>query len=127
MAAGMKRTLAIGYDAALERLPEALAGEGFGVLTRIDVRDTLKAKLGVDVRRYQILGACNPPLAHRALSAEPDIGVMLPCNVAVYEEGEHAVVVAVDPLETIAAGNAALRPIAEDVRARLVRVLDRLA
>jgi uncharacterized protein (DUF302 family) len=127
MATELKRTLAIEYDAALDRLPPALAAEGFGVLTRIDLRETLRAKLGVDFRRYQILGACNPPLAHRALTAELDVGVMLPCNVVVYEEDDHAVVVAIDPMETIAARSDALRPIAEEVRGRLARVLDRLA
>ena len=127
MATGMKRTLAAGFDAAVERLPDALKSEGFGVLTRIDVRDTLQAKLGVEFRRYQIFGACNPPLAHRALTEELDIGVMLPCNVVVYEEGDHAVVLAVDPMQTVAAHSDVLRPIAEEVRARLSRVLDRLA
>ena len=126
MAAGMKRTLAVGYDAAVERLPEALASEGFGVLTRIDVRDTLRAKLDVAFRRYEIVGACNPSLAHRALSAELEVGVMLPCNVVVYEDGDHAVVIAVDPMQTVAAHSDVLRPIADEVRARLGRVLDRL-
>jgi uncharacterized protein (DUF302 family) len=126
MATSTRRTLSIGYEAAIERLPEALATEGFGVLTQIDVRDTLKAKLGVDFRRYKIFGACNPPLAHRALGADLDVGVMLPCNVVVYEEGDHAVVLAVDPMQTVAAQSEALRPIAEEVRARLARVLDRL-
>ena len=126
MATGMKRTLSIGFDAAVEQLPEALKKEGFGVLTRIDVRDTLQAKLGVEFRRYQILGACNPPLAHRALSADLDVGVMLPCNVVVYEEGDHAVVLAIDPMETVAAHSDALRPIAEEVRARLTRVLEQI-
>jgi uncharacterized protein (DUF302 family) len=127
MGTGMKRSLAVGYDAAVAGLPEALKTEGFGVLTEIDVRDTLQAKLGVEFRRYKIFGACNPPLAHRALQAELDIGVMLPCNVIVYEDGDHAVVIAVDPMQTIAAQSDALRPIAEEVRARLSRVLDRLA
>lgn len=126
MATSTKRTLSMGYDAAVEKLPEALKAEGFGVLTQIDVRDTLQAKLGVDFRRYKIFGACNPPLAHRALSAELDVGVMLPCNVVVYEEGDHAVVLAVDPMQTVAAQSAALRPIAEEVRDRLARALERL-
>lgn len=126
MVAVIARTLASTYDEALAALPEALASEGFGVLTRIDMAETLKAKLGVEFRRYQILGACNPPLAHRALSAEPDIGVMLPCNVIVYEDGDHALVRAIDPMGTIAAQTPALVPIAEEVRARLARALDRL-
>jgi uncharacterized protein (DUF302 family) len=122
----LKRTLSIGYDAAMERLPDALKSEGFGVLTQIDVRDILRAKLGVEFRRYRIFGACNPPLAHRALTAELDVGVMLPCNVVLYEEGDHAVVLAIDPMQTVAAHSDTLRPIADEVRARLERVLDRL-
>jgi len=127
MKAGMKKNLTIGYDEALAQLPEALKSEGFGVLTEIDVRDTLKKKLGADFRRYKILGACNPPLAHRALSAELDVGIMLPCNLIVYEGDDgRAVVNAVDPMQTIAAQEPALKPIAEEVRARLGRVLERL-
>ncbi|HET7499404.1 MAG TPA: PDDEXK nuclease domain-containing protein [Kofleriaceae bacterium] len=77
-------------------------------------------------RRYKILGACNPPLAYRALQAELGVGVMLPCNVVVYEDGERTVVVAIDPMETVAAGSAALRPIADEVHGKLARVLERL-
>jgi uncharacterized protein (DUF302 family) len=124
---GVKKVLTVGYDEALARVPVALQEEGFGVLTEIDVRDTLKRKLGADFRRYRILGACNPAFAHRALQADLDIGVMLPCNVVVYEGDDgHAVVTAVDPMQTVAAQSAALRPIAEEVRARLQRALDRL-
>jgi uncharacterized protein (DUF302 family) len=126
MATSMKKTLAIGYDAAIAALPEALKREGFGVLTQIDIRDTLQAKLGVDFRRYKIFGACNPPLALRALTADLDAGVMLPCNVVVYEEGDRAVVLAVEPMQTVAAHSPALRPIAEEVEARLARVLEHL-
>ncbi len=122
----MQRILALPYDAVLAKLPDALKAEGFGVLTQIDVQETLREKLGVEFRRYKILGACNPPLAHRALQAELTIGVMLPCNVIAYEQGDSTVVVAVDPMETVAAGSAALRPIAEEVRDKLARVLDRL-
>jgi uncharacterized protein (DUF302 family) len=127
MIPAIQKTLSLGYDAVLAKLPEALKAEGFGVLTEIDVRDTLRAKLGIDFRRYKILGSCNPPLAHRALQAELDIGVMLPCNVIIYEEGDRTVVTAVDPMQTIAAQSESLRPIAEEVRARLSRVLDRLS
>ena len=122
----LSRTLRLSYDQALAKVPEALAREGFGVLTEIDVRETLKKKLGIDFRRYKILGACNPPLAHRALSSELSIGVMLPCNVVVYEEGDHAVVLAIDPMQTIAAGEPGLEPIAQEVRGKLARVLESL-
>lgn len=124
----MKRDLATSYDDALARLPEALASEGFGVLTRIDVKETLKQKIGADFRRYQILGACNPKLAHRALGVTIELGVMLPCNVVVYENDEgRATVLAIDPMQTIAAqGIEGLRPIAEEVRERLERVLAKL-
>ncbi len=128
MVAAMKRDVR-SYDEALAALPNALAGEGFGVLTEIDVKETLKKKLGVEFSRYKILGACNPTLAHRALSAERDIGVMLPCNVVVYERaggGGGAVVVAIDPMQTVAAQSEALKPIAEEVRGRLARVLEKL-
>ena len=123
---GIQKTLAQPYDAVLAKLPDALKSEGFGVLTQIDVRDTLREKLGVEFRRYKILGACNPALAHRALQAELAIGVMLPCNVVVYENGDETIVTAVDPMETIAAQSATLRPIAEEVRGKLARVLERL-
>jgi uncharacterized protein (DUF302 family) len=126
MTPGIQRQVPLDYDAVLAKLPEALKTEGFGVLTEIDVRDTLRAKLGVDFRRYKIVGACNPPLAHRVLQAELGAGVMLPCNVVVYEEGDHSIVTAIDPMETFAAGDDRLRPIAQEVRAKLVRVLDRL-
>ncbi len=96
------------------------------MLTEIDVQATLRAKLGVGFRRYKILGACNPTLAHQALSADLGAGVMMPCNVTVYEDGARTVVTAVDPMETFAASDPALRPIAEQVRSKLERVLARL-
>lgn len=126
MTPGMRKTLAIGYDAAVAKLPEALKSEGFGVLTEIDMRETLRAKLGVEFRRYKIFGACNPPLAHRALEIDLAVGVMLPCNVIVYEEDDHAVVTAVDPMQTMASQDERLRAVADEVRARLARVIDRL-
>ncbi|MGE0395308.1 MAG: DUF302 domain-containing protein [Kofleriaceae bacterium] len=127
MTIGIRATLPIPYDAVIEKLPGALKSEGFGVLTQIDMKETLREKLGVEFRRYKIFGACNPPLAFRALQAELAVGVMLPCNVIAYEEGEGTVVVAIDPMETIATQSAALRPIAEEVRAKLARVVDQLA
>jgi uncharacterized protein (DUF302 family) len=121
---GIRRTVQGGFDEVLERLPDVLKVEGFGVLTRIDVKQTMKEKIGVDFRRYQILGACNPSFAHQALTMELGIGAMLPCPVAVWEEDDGRVTVnAVDPLQTIAAADARLRPIAEQVRERLARVV----
>ncbi len=122
---GIRRVLRSRYEEALERVPEALKSEGFGVLTEIDVRDTLKKKLGVDFRRYKILGACNPPLAHRALEAELEVGLLLPCNIIVYETDDgRAVVTAIDPMQTIAArSNPEIRRVAEEVRRKLERVV----
>ncbi|HTO89106.1 MAG TPA: DUF302 domain-containing protein [Thermoanaerobaculia bacterium] len=125
---GIRKILAVGYAEALATVPAALQAEGFGVLTEIDVRETLKKKLDVDFRRYKILGTCNPPLAHRALQADREVGLMLPCNVIVYEGDDgRAVVVAVDPMRTVAAReNPEIARVAEAVRAKLERVLDRL-
>lgn len=127
MVPGIHKTLALGYADVLARLPDALKSEGFGVLTEVDVRDTLRAKLGVEFRRYKIFGACNPPLAHRALQAEIGAGVMMPCNVIVYEDGERTQVIAIDPMQTFAAADPALRPIAQEVGDKLQRALDRLS
>ena len=115
------------FEDVLARLPELLQAEGFGVLTQIDVKETLKQKIGVDFRRYRILGACNPRFAHQALSADLEVGAMLPCNVVVYEADEgHAVVMAVDPMQTIAAASPEVRRVAEQVRERLERVVARV-
>lgn len=127
MAFTMKKVLTIGYDEALARVSEALKGEGFGVLTEIDMKQTLKNRLDVDFRRYKILGACNPPLAHEALTTMLEIGVMLPCNVVVYEGDDgKAVVHAIDPVQTVAAAQPALTKMATTVRDKLARVLDKL-
>ena len=117
------------YEAALAAVTDALEAEGFGVLTEIDVAQTLKAKLDVDFPKYKILGACNPPLALKALSAENQIGVLLPCNVVVQEHADGRVEVsAMDPVGAMAmVGNAKLDEIAADVRARLERVMGKLA
>jgi uncharacterized protein (DUF302 family) len=123
---GIGTTVPLPYDEAVARTKEALAAEGFGVLSEIDVAATLRKKLDVDFRPYVILGACNPPLAHRALTAERDIGLLLPCNVIVYADDApgRSVVAAMDPVEALQlTGNEAVRPLAEDVRARLERVL----
>ncbi len=128
VAFGIRKVLKRGFEETLTQVAEALQSEGFGVLTEIDVRDTLKKKLGVEFRRYRILGACNPPLAHQALEAELDVGLMLPCNVIVYDalDGK-TVVCAIDPMQTVAArGTPALADVATAVREKLQRVLDRL-
>jgi len=106
------------------RVTEALKAEGFGVLTEIDVQATLKEKLGVAFRKYVILGACNPRLAHRALQLDLDVGLLLPCNVTVYEDGPDSVVSVVDP-ETLLAviDKPALRPVAEEARRKLGNVV----
>jgi uncharacterized protein (DUF302 family) len=123
----LKKVTSQSYEDVLARIPELLKAEGFGVLTEIDVQATLKQKLGVDFRRYKILGACNPQLAHRVLSTDLEIGAMLPCNVVVYEGDDgNAVALAIDPLQAIAAANPAVGPIAEIVRERLARVLSQL-
>jgi uncharacterized protein (DUF302 family) len=116
------------HHQAIARVTDALKTEGFGVLTTIDVRDTLKQKLNVEFRPYTILGACNPPLAHRALCAAPEVGLLLPCNVTVSEvEPGISEVALVDPLALLGViGTPDLQPIAEDARARLDRVAARL-
>jgi uncharacterized protein (DUF302 family) len=126
---GMTVEVALPYEQAVERTREELAKDGFGVLSEIDVKATLKKKLDVEFRPYVILGACNPPLAHKALSAERDIGLLLPCNVVVYASDDpgHSVVAAIDPIKQFElTGNAGIEPIASDVRSRLEQVLERL-
>lgn len=115
------------FDDAVARATERLKEEGFGILTEIDVKATLKKKLDVEFRNYRILGACNPPFAYRALQAEDKIGTMLPCNVIVQETEGGVEVAAIDPVASMqAVGNPALREVADEVRARLRRVIDGL-
>lgn len=115
------------YEQAVEKVTAALKSEGFGVLTEIDVKATLKKKLDVDFRKYIILGACNPPLAYRALNTELEIGLLLPCNVIVYEENGASVVSIVDPIAMLGVGeNPALAPVADEARTRLQRVVKAL-
>jgi uncharacterized protein (DUF302 family) len=116
------------YESALAHTVEALKAEGFGVLTEIDVQETLKKKLGVDHLPYKILGACNPPLAHKALTAAPEVGLLLPCNVTVRQLEDGAIEVAIiDPLMMMGViSNPALKPIADEARSRLERVAETL-
>jgi uncharacterized protein (DUF302 family) len=122
---GMRVELPVTYEEAIEKATAALKAEGFGVLTTIDVKQTIKQKLDKDFRKYAILGACNPPIAYRALSAETEIGLLLPCNVIVYESGPaRSVVAAVAPLVTLArVGNEALAPLGQEVDSKLRRVM----
>ena len=127
---GITATVPLRFEEALTRTREALATAGFGVLTEIDVAATLRKKLDVEFRPYVILGACNPALAHRALQAELEIGLLLPCNVVVYasEDPASTVVAALDPVEALSlSGNPAIQPIAEEVRSRLQQVLQKVA
>jgi uncharacterized protein (DUF302 family) len=124
----LSKTLATSFDEAIARVTEELKKEGFGVLTEIDVKATLKKKLDVDFRPYRILGACNPPFAHQALQVEDKIGVLLPCNVIVQQLAEGQVeVAAMDPAAAMqAVENPQLQDVAEKVRARLWAMMDRL-
>jgi len=123
----LAKTVDLPFDEAIERITAALAEQGFGILTEIDVRATLAKKLDVDFRPYRILGACNPPFAHRALQAEDKIGTMLPCNVIVQERDGAVEVAAVDPVASMqAVGNPALADLARDVGERLRLALEAL-
>ena len=117
-----------GFAEIVQRVTDALKTEGFGVLTDIDVQATMKAKLGIDGKPYRILGACNPPLAHKAISADPDIGLLLPCNVVVREDAAGKIIVGfMDPIAVLKlTDNPGIAEIARDVRARLERVAAQL-
>jgi uncharacterized protein (DUF302 family) len=125
---GLHVHLNMEFEAALARVTAALKSQGFGVLTEIDVRETLKQKLQVDFRKYKILGACNPPLAHQALTLAPDAGLLLPCNVVVSESTPGDIDVSlVDPLVMLGViGHPQLEPVAQAARARLQRVAQAL-
>ncbi|WP_375201514.1 DUF302 domain-containing protein [Hyphococcus sp.] len=121
------KTVSGDFDDVIARVTEALKAEGFGVLTEIDVKATLKKKLDVDFRPYRILGACNPEMAHQALSIEDKIGVMLPCNVIVQQTDKGVEVAAVDPVASIGrVGNPALDEAAQTVKAMLTKVIERV-
>ena len=120
-------TTGLPFAEAVERVRAELEEEGFGVLCEIDVQATLKDKLGVEREPYLILGACNPPYAHRALQAEPDLGALLPCNVVVYEQGGTTHVSAVDPVAMLGiVGNPELDPIAQEIRVRVERAVEQV-
>jgi len=127
-ALGLRVKLNLPFDQVVQKTTEALKAEGFGVLTEIDIKATLKQKLNADFRRYVILGACNPPLAQRALSANLDVGLLLPCNVTVYEEGAGAVVTAVNPIAMldVLKDDQVVCGVAEEARAKLQRVIESL-
>ena len=120
----LRARLDLPYEQAVERVTAALKDQGFGVLSEIDVRATLKKKLDIDFRKYVILGACNPPLAHQALTTELEIGLLLPCNVIVYEDDGGSVVAIADPIAMMhVANNPLLEPVATQARVRLQRVV----
>jgi len=121
---GFTVELRLNFESAIQRVTEALKAEGFGVLTEIDVKETMKQKLGVEFRPYKILGACNPPLAHRALTAAPEVGLLLPCNVTISQEDEGLVKVSiVDPLSMLGLVRLPeLEAVAQEARLKLERV-----
>ena len=124
----LSRETELSFDDAVARVRQELAKDGFGVLCEIDVQATLKAKLGVEREPYLILGACNPTLAHAALEAEPELGVLLPCNVVVYEQEGTTHIAAVNAEQMLSmVGNDQLEPTAREVRERLAAVVDRVA
>jgi uncharacterized protein (DUF302 family) len=122
---GFTKTTDYSFEQAIEKVTEELKKEGFGVLTTIDVKDTLKKKIDVDFKKYTILGACNPKLAHGALQVEEELGLLLPCNVIVYEKNDKTVVSIFDPrVMTLVIENPEMKPVAEEVKNKLQRVLE---
>jgi uncharacterized protein (DUF302 family) len=122
---GFSKIVELPYDEAIEKVTAELKKEGFGVLTSIDVKDTLKKKIDVDFKKYMILGACNPSLAHKALQKEEELGLLLPCNILIYEKGDETVVSVFDPMiMTEIVKNKELESIAMEVKTKLERVLN---
>lgn len=127
MSYGFSKALKLSYEEAVEKVANELKKEGFGVLTSIDVKDTLKKKIDVDFKNYVILGACNPVLAHKALQTEEEIGLLLPCNVLVYEKDDETKVSIFNPMTmTKIVDNDSLKTVAEEVNTKLRRVLEAL-
>jgi uncharacterized protein (DUF302 family) len=124
---GYGRTLELSFESAVQRAKESLKSEGFGVLCEIDIKAKLKEKLGVDFANYLILGACNPPIAYGALQLEMNLGLLLPCNVVIYEKDDKCFVAAIDAAKMLSVvGNSALATTADQVNAKLHRVIDSL-
>lgn len=125
---GFSKVVDLGYEEAIEKVTEELKKEGFGILTEIDVKETLKEKLDVDFKPYKILGACNPPFAYKSLQAEGQIGLMLPCNVIVYvNDDNETIVAAIDPIASMqAVKNDTLGEVAETIQSKLKKVVERL-
>lgn len=125
---GIRTTLKTSFEQAIQKTTDALKTEGFGVLTQIDVKTTLKDKINIDFRRYTILGACNPTLAHRALLANPDVGLLLPCNITVQEADNGIVITAIDPIQMLGAlqEEPAVKAVAAEAKTRLERVISGL-
>lgn len=121
---GFSKETTYSFEQAVDKVTEELKKEGFGVLTSIDVKDTLKKKINVDFKKYTILGACNPPLAHQALQVEEELGLLLPCNVVVYEKDEKTVISVFDPnIMAHLIDNPEMKPVAEEVKKKLQKVL----
>jgi uncharacterized protein (DUF302 family) len=124
---GFSKTIDLSFENTIEKVTEELKKEGFGVLTTIDVKETLKKKIDVDFKKYTILGACNPPLAHKALQAEEEIGLLLPCNVIVYEKDNKTAVSVFNPgLMSQVVDNKNIKPVADEVQEKLKRVLNNI-
>jgi uncharacterized protein (DUF302 family) len=125
---GFETRLKVSFEEARQKVTDALKAEGFGVLTEIDVKTTFKQKIDVDFRRYIILGACNPKLAHRALSARLDVGLLLPCNVTMYEDGDEVVVTAVDPnaMMAVLKDDETVHKVADEAREKLLHAIESL-